>query len=108
MFNPAVNISAFVAGLLRGRRRPSQITRSGCSSQIGEPMSVNLDTMYLRGHSPARVANAARLVNLVASLLIAIAPLLAFTTTAARACACGWFASGSRRRRIFRPAEQRL
>jgi hypothetical protein len=90
MFNSAVNISAFVAGLLRGRRRPfSQITRLGCASQIEQPMSVNLDTMYLRRHEPARVADAARLVNLVASLLIAIAPLLAFTTTAARACACG-------------------
>jgi hypothetical protein len=37
----------------------------------------------------ARGSAAERLVKLLTSFLIAIAPLLAFTSTAARACACG-------------------
>jgi hypothetical protein len=37
----------------------------------------------------ARAGAAARLVKLLASFLVAVAPLLAFTSTAARACACG-------------------
>ena len=36
-----------------------------------------------------RLRQAERLIKLFAALIIAFAPLFAFTTTAARACACG-------------------
>jgi hypothetical protein len=50
-------------------------------------MSTSTDTRRLRHPAPLRRAE--RLSKLFATLIIAFAPLLAFTTTAARACACG-------------------
>jgi hypothetical protein len=52
-------------------------------------MSITVDTMHLPERSQGRTAIAARLVNFLASFLVATVPLLAFTSTAARACACG-------------------
>jgi hypothetical protein len=69
MFNFATSISVRVAGLLHGRRLASlQMT--------AQPRQG------FKALSPA-------LFKLVASFVVAMAPLLAFTTTAARACACG-------------------
>jgi hypothetical protein len=50
-------------------------------------MSTDTVTRRSRRHAPLRQAE--RLIKLLATLIVAFAPLLAFTTTAARACACG-------------------
>jgi hypothetical protein len=50
-------------------------------------MSTRTDTRRWRHPAPMRQLE--RLSKLFATLIIAFAPLLAFTTTAARACACG-------------------
>jgi hypothetical protein len=69
MFSFATNISTFVAGLFRRHR-------FGALQVTARPR---------QGYG----AVAPSLLKLVASFFVAMAPLLAFTTTAARACACG-------------------
>jgi hypothetical protein len=59
---------------------------SRCANLIGASMSTTRAS-----HTPrrVRVRSAFALATFVASLVMAMLPLLAFTTTAARACACG-------------------
>jgi hypothetical protein len=68
------------------RRRPAASRRA---NPIGVSMSTNTTASQPPPcrRSPRR--NAAALVTFLASLIVAMVPLLGLTTTAARACACG-------------------
>ena len=52
-------------------------------------MTITFNTFALPGRTGASRRRPAALLHAVAALLLAFAPLLGFTTTAARACACG-------------------
>jgi hypothetical protein len=83
MFNPAFAVFTLIA---RPPRHPAASRRG---NPIEEPMSTTLKTTSVlpRRHAPRR--KAAAFVTFVASLIGAVVPLVTFTTTAARACACG-------------------
>jgi hypothetical protein len=84
MFNSALALT-FIARL-RARRHPAA---SRMANQIGNTMSTIIKTMSVLPRRHAAGRKAAAFVTLLASLIVAIVPLLTFTTTAARACACG-------------------
>src|SRR5271154_4325995 len=76
--------SATFAPLIRPQARRSAASRR--ANPIGALMST-----FRNSPTPRRVRrrSAFMLATFVASIILAMLPLLAFTTTAARACACG-------------------
>jgi hypothetical protein len=79
------SVSADFSFILRpqARRRPA-------ASRRGNPIGAFMSTTRTL-YTPRRVRrrSAFALATFLASLVMAMLPLLAFTTTAARACACG-------------------
>ncbi len=71
---------------LRARRHPAASRRA---KPIGDAMSTTTATR--RSPAPSRRAGrcGAAAVSLLATIMLAFVPLVGFTTTAARACACG-------------------
>ena len=84
MFEPSF-IFTFIARL-RARRHPAASRRA---NRIGDTMSTTIATTP----SPARRRStgrlAAALITFLVPTILAFVPLVGFTTTAARACACG-------------------
>src|SRR6202050_1276810 len=68
------------------RRYPAATRRANL---IGATMSTATRTSQPPPHRHAPRRNAAAFITLLASLIVAMVPLLGLTTTAARACACG-------------------
>jgi hypothetical protein len=85
MFNPAIAVFTFIARL-HARRHPAAARRA---NPIEDPMSTTLNTPPVAPRRRAPRRKAAAFVTFLASLIGAMVPLLGFTTTAARACACG-------------------
>jgi hypothetical protein len=84
MFEPAL-ASNFIA-CLRTRHCPAASRRA---NRIGDTMSTSIKTTQslARCHPARRIVPA--LITFFATLIVALVPLVSFTTTAARACACG-------------------
>jgi hypothetical protein len=70
----------------QARRRPAASRRT---NPIGATMSTTTMTSQAPPRRGAPRRSAAVFISLLASLIVAMVPLLGLTTTAARACACG-------------------
>jgi hypothetical protein len=68
----------------RARRRPAASRRA---NPLGAFMSTAITTSHRQRHARRRSVFA--LMTFLVTIIVAMFPLLAFTTTAARACACG-------------------
>ena len=84
MFEPAFNFT--VIARLRACRHPAASRRV---NRIGDTMSTTITSTP----SPARRRRSGRIaaaaITFLATIMLAFVPLVGFTTTAARACACG-------------------
>jgi hypothetical protein len=81
MIEPAFVIFTFIA-CLPARRNPAA---PQCANPVEDTMSTHTKLSHLHGLLPRRRG----VITFLAALVVAIAPLISFTTTAARACACG-------------------
>jgi len=66
----------------QARRRPA-------ASRRANPFGAFMSTAIRTSHPRARRRSAFALMTFLVTIIVAMLPLLAFTTTAARACACG-------------------
>jgi hypothetical protein len=82
---PAFADFTFIARRLRAVIR----LRRGAQTPIEDTMSTDLSTTQLPPRGLPSRRRAAAFITFLASLVVALVPLLGFTTTAARACACG-------------------
>jgi len=84
MFKPVVNFT--VIARLRACRHPAVSRRV---NRIGDAMSTTITSTpaATRRRRTGRIAAAA--ITFIATIMLAFVPLIGFTTTAARACACG-------------------
>ncbi len=71
---------------LRARRYPAA---SRHANPIGDTMSITIATRQSAAASRRAGRCGAALVSLLATIVLAFVPLVSFTTTTARACACG-------------------
>ncbi len=71
---------------LRARRHPAASRRA---NPIGDTMSTPIATRHSAAASRRAGRCSAAAVSLLATIMLAFVPLVGFTTTAARACACG-------------------
>jgi hypothetical protein len=85
MSEPAFAAFTFIARA-PARRHPAAAERANL---IEDTMSTDIKTAQLPARGFPTGKRAAAFVTFQASLIVALMPLLGFTTTAARACACG-------------------
>jgi hypothetical protein len=71
---------------LRARRHPAAARRA---NPIGDTMSTALATRQSTAPNRRAVRCGAAAITLLATIVLAFVPLVSFSTTAARACACG-------------------
>ena len=71
---------------LRARRHPAASRRA---NPIGDTMSITIATRQSAAASRRAGRCGAAAITLLATIVLAFVPLVSFTTTAARACACG-------------------
>ena len=84
MFEPAFNFT--VIARLHACRQPAVSHRV---NRIGDTMSTVISSKALRVRRRRCGRIAAAAITFIATIVLALVPLVGFTTTAARACACG-------------------
>ena len=84
MFKPKLASNFIVR--LRTRRRPAA---AGRTNRNGDTMSIIIETKRAFACSRLTERNVAALITCLITIILSFVPLVGFTTTAARACACG-------------------
>ncbi len=82
MFEPAFTVIA----RLRAYRHPAA---SRCVNWIGDTMSTTITSTPSPARRPRLRRNIAAAITMLATMMLAVVPLVGFTTTVAHACACG-------------------
>jgi hypothetical protein len=84
MFKPDL-ASTFIARL-RARRHPAAVGRT---NHNGDTMSTIIESKQAQSRARLTERNVAALITCLVTIILSFVPLVGFTTTAARACACG-------------------
>jgi hypothetical protein len=77
--------STFIARL-RARRHPAAVGRT---NHNGDTMSTIIESKQALPRARPTERNVAALITCLVTIILSFVPLVGFTTTAARACACG-------------------